>query len=411
MYFPLTLKAIGSPDVTLEAITLTFGNTTLDYAHGNINRLAHALDVAKKEGSIKNPTMLERIENGVHGKPIPIGLGAEKPLGGRLFTASYFHGRDGMSGVSFLEGNPYPESTDSKLFSTKPSELPAADLILEVLKTHEPNTVRIAAVAPLTNLALAYQKDPATFRRVHSISVMGGALDVPGNVCLSCKLTSQTTPCAEFNFFADPWAAKLLIEQAPREGPPLPIHLLPLDVTTIHTIPYSKLVLNEDDALYKNSYLVRLISLFLRKPRSVTNSFAPKGLPFDPDKYDLFECHDPLAVAHAMYHGIHEGWSSTPRPFLIESEGELTRGFCVVEYVYAINVSVAAVTGISTLGAARRMSKRSVALKMSTAWLTVLRCGRSRWPKSRCLRCPTFLRSPRRLARSGSKSCYCAAST
>lgn len=175
-------QALGSPDVTLEAITLAFGNTTLDYAHGNIKRLAHALDVAKKEGSIKNPTLLERLENGIHGKPVPVALGAEKPLGGRLFTASYFHGRDGMSGVSFLEGNPYPEASESKLLSATPSELSAADLILDVLKRHEPNTVRIAAVAPLTNLALAYQKDPVTFRRVHSISVMGGALDVPGNV-------------------------------------------------------------------------------------------------------------------------------------------------------------------------------------------------------------------------------------
>ncbi|SHO77068.1 Similar to S.cerevisiae protein URH1 (Uridine nucleosidase (uridine-cytidine N-ribohydrolase)) [Malassezia sympodialis ATCC 42132] len=315
------LLALGSPDVILEAITLAFGNTTLDYAHGNIKRLAHALNVAKQEGSIKNPTLLERIENGINGKPVPVGLGAEKPLGGRLFTASYFHGRDGMSGVSFLEGNPYPEATESKLLSTTPSDLSASDLILDVLKRHEPNTVRIAAVAPLTNVALAYQKDPETFRRVHSISVMGGALDVPGN----------TTPCAEFNFFADPWAAKLLIEQAQRDGPPLPIHLLPLDVTTIHTVPYSKLVLPEDHTLYKNSYLVRLISLFLHKPRSVTNSFAPKGVPFDAEKYDLFECHDPLAVAHAMYHGIHPGWDSAQRPFLVESEGELTRGFCVVD--------------------------------------------------------------------------------
>jgi len=178
----VTIQALGSPDVILEAITLAFGNTTLDYAHGNIKRLAHALNVAKQEGSIKNPTLLERIENGINGKPVPVGLGAEKPLGGRLFTASYFHGRDGMSGVSFLEGNPYPEATESKLLSTTPSDLSASDLILDVLKRHEPNTVRIAAVAPLTNVALAYQKDPETFRRVHSISVMGGALDVPGNV-------------------------------------------------------------------------------------------------------------------------------------------------------------------------------------------------------------------------------------
>ena len=99
--------------MTLEAITLTFGNTTLDYAHSNILRLAHALEVANKDGAIKNATLRERIEHGFNGKPVPIALGAEKPLGGRLFTASYFHGRDGMSGVSFIEGNPYPATKSS----------------------------------------------------------------------------------------------------------------------------------------------------------------------------------------------------------------------------------------------------------------------------------------------------------
>ena len=46
------LLAIASPEVSLEGITLTFGNTTLDYAHGNILRLSHALNVAFKDLSL-----------------------------------------------------------------------------------------------------------------------------------------------------------------------------------------------------------------------------------------------------------------------------------------------------------------------------------------------------------------------
>ncbi|WFD37987.1 uncharacterized protein MJAP1_000935 [Malassezia japonica] len=314
------LLALASPEVTLEAVTLTFGNTTLDYAFDNMMRLAHALQVTADAGALKNDTLLERVKNGNSGTPIPVALGATKPLGGRLFTAGYFHGRDGMSGVSFLEGDPFPKANESKLFAQ--SKLPSDELILDVLRRHPPNTVRIAAVAPLTNLAQAFLKDPETFRRVGVISVMGGALDVPGN----------TSPTAEFNFFADPWAAKVLLEDAVKDGqPPLPIYLFPLDITSKHTVPYGALVREEGDALYDESYLARLISLFLRKPRSVTNSFAPPEVTFDASVHDLFEAHDPLAVAHAIFCESAEGWKVSARPFLVESEGKLTRGFCVVD--------------------------------------------------------------------------------
>lgn len=282
-------------------------------------RLANALQVTAQDGALHNSTLRERVRNGINGRPIPIANGATKPLGGRRFTAGYFHGRDGMSGVSFLPDDPFPKATHSNLF--QPSQTPSDELILEVLHRHPPNTVRIAAIAPLTNLASAFLKDPATFRRVGSISIMGGALDVPGN----------TSPTAEFNFFADPWAAKVLLEDAiADEEPPLPIYLFPLDVTSKHTVPYAALVREEDDPEYKKSYLVRLISLFLRKPRAVTNSFAPPEVTFDATKYDLFEAHDPLAVAHAIFRD-HPGWRPVDRAFVVETDGKHTRGFCVVD--------------------------------------------------------------------------------
>lgn len=315
-------QALASPEADIEAITLTFGNTTLDYARSNLLRLANALQETSKTQGLLNKTLEDRVLGRSGQEPIPVALGAEKPLGGRMFTASYFHGRDGMSGVSMLDGNPYPELKKSHVFRS--SDVPAPDMILDVLRKHPPNTVRIAAIGPLTNLALAYKKDPATFRRVGMISAMGGALDLPGNA----------SPCAEFNFFADPWAAKLLLEDAVAEGGPLPVHLLPLDITLKHRMPYSLIVREKDDPLYQSNFLVRMVSAFMRKPRAVTNSFAEPGEPFDATKYDLFEAHDPLAVAHAVFYDPNDAasaWQSTPRDFLIETDGRLTRGMCVVD--------------------------------------------------------------------------------
>jgi Inosine-uridine preferring nucleoside hydrolase len=84
------------------------------------------------------------------------------------------------------------DGEEDRLFT--PSPLPAPEQILDLLRAEPAGTVTIVALGPLTNLATAAAADPAAFLRVKEVRAMGGALAVPGNVCLSPFITPFLFP-------------------------------------------------------------------------------------------------------------------------------------------------------------------------------------------------------------------------
>src|SRR3972149_2916080 len=100
------------------------------------------------------------------------------------------------------------------------SPLDGPDLILDTIDRF-PGELVVVAIGPLTNLALALQRDPRRMAQVRRVGVLGGAGGVPGNV----------TPVAEFNFYVDPEAAAQVLASG------LPIELVPLDVTRNASLP------------------------------------------------------------------------------------------------------------------------------------------------------------------------------
>ncbi len=103
----------------------------------------------------------------------------------------------------------------------------AADLLTEALEDADRN-VTLVALGPLTNVAEALEETPDLMDKVDMMYLMGGAVDVGGNVFMI-----EPNEVAEFNIWADPTAAAIVFDTG------VPITLIPLDATNeLPVTPY-----------------------------------------------------------------------------------------------------------------------------------------------------------------------------
>src|SRR5690606_19750185 len=119
------------------------------------------------EPGIKNAMSLAALA----GQPdIPVSCGSTTPLhGDHAFPPDWRARVDALAGLT-LPGNP-----------ASPAPQPAVDLITAKISSM-PDKVTIITLGPLTNLAEALQSAPEIKENVEMVYVMGGAVDVPGNV-------------------------------------------------------------------------------------------------------------------------------------------------------------------------------------------------------------------------------------
>lgn len=173
--------ALASPEIRLEAITTVSGNVHVDLTTRN------ALALLELVGR----------------SDIPVARGSDRPLVREPVIADYVHGHNGLGNVELPEPH------------LKPVAQHAVDLLIEKILA-APGEITLVPIGPLTNIALALRKEPRIAQYVREVVIMGGALRVPGNV----------TPEAEFNIFADPHAAHVVLHAG------WPMRLVTLDVTT-----------------------------------------------------------------------------------------------------------------------------------------------------------------------------------
>ncbi len=141
---------------------------------------------------------------------IPVACGRETPLlGDHAFPPDWREAVDGLLGLA-LPRNP-----------ASPYEGSAVELLTRVVE-ESPEMVHILTLGPLTNVAEAIEAHPELAGNLSGITIMGGAVGVPGNVRASADVGNDM---AEWNVYVDPHALTVVL------GSGAPITLVPLDAT------------------------------------------------------------------------------------------------------------------------------------------------------------------------------------
>lgn len=126
--------------------------------------------------------------------PVPVFPGCERPLLRQSSSAQHVHGHDGMGDIGLPDPSRVPESGH------------AVDALLEY-SLRQPGELTLVTLGPLTNLAAALIRDRGLLSRFRHVYCMAGAADARGNV----------SPNAEFNVWADPEAADIVLQSAAPE--------------------------------------------------------------------------------------------------------------------------------------------------------------------------------------------------
>jgi inosine-uridine nucleoside N-ribohydrolase len=146
-----------------------------------------------------------------------------------------FHGCDGLYDI--------PDFKDYELRYDKTSNSKLQNLDFPIMEKYSPikiielcykyDNLNILTLGPLTNIAAAFMLDPNIVNRLKKVVIMGGAYTHLGNV----------TESVEFNFFCDPIAARIVLENFDN------VVLYPWEPSTLHLFTEEEIAICEKEEI------------------------------------------------------------------------------------------------------------------------------------------------------------------
>jgi purine nucleosidase len=218
----------------------------------------------------------------------PVFLGCRRPMVRQWVSAENVHG-DGAGGLSMDTAGITQESEHG------------VDALLR-LTAESPGELNIVAIGPLTNIAMAVVKDPSFPKRVKSLYIMGGSNNARGNI----------TAAAEFNFYVDPDAAKIVF------GAGFEITVIPWEPLTVR------------DALFSRNQMAEIaasatpVAKFFASVCEATLEFDESvGIPGSshPDSLSVALLLHPEFITESAAYAVD-----------IEADSELTRGYSAMSW-------------------------------------------------------------------------------
>ncbi|PIB94634.1 nucleoside hydrolase [Caulobacter sp. FWC2] len=271
------MLALTRPGVTVEAITI---------AHGNVGFVQHAENA------------LVTLERCSKAGEVPVYLGAQTPFARAPLDAAYVFGHDGMSDSGF------PRTTQ------RPAEGHAVDELVRRIMA-APGEITLIAQAPLTNIALAYLREPRIAKALRHLWVMGGTDNGVGNV----------TPAAEYNFYVDPEAAKIVVNAG-------------------FNLSIATWTLTLQDGLWSTAQLAELEALDTDKARFFTD-VNRASLAFARETEGLDGSLHPDALTCALALDERLILEAEDCVVDVETMGELTRGYLSVSHAILPDIEIA----------------------------------------------------------------------